>query len=109
MFINLNGLIKKYIKQKVIKIKRFKDWEKILAIQMINVQNKNGINILITKIQQLDHKKNKCQQRNVEEEKTWILNKYEQMQSTSLVINEMIFKFNQILLYTQQIHKNVDV
>lgn len=109
MFINLNGLIKKYIKQKVIKIKRFKDWEKILAIQMINVQNKNGINILITKIQQLDHKKNKCQQRNVEEEKTWIPNKYEQMQSTSLVINEMIFKFNQILLYTQQIHKNVDV
>ena len=69
MFINLNGLIKKYIKQKVIKIKRFKDWEKILAIQIINVQNKNGINILIRKIQQLDHNKNKCQQRNVEEEK----------------------------------------
>lgn len=50
MFINVNGLIKKYIKQKVIKVKRFKDWEKILAIQIINVQNKNGINILIRKI-----------------------------------------------------------
>lgn len=59
MFINLNGLIKKYIKQKVIKIKRFKDWEKILPIQIINAQNKNGINKLIRKIQQLDYK-NKC-------------------------------------------------
>lgn len=108
MFINVNGLIKKYIKQKVIKVKRFKDWEKILAIQIINVQNKNGINILIRKIRQLDYK-NKCQQRNVEEEKTWIPNKYEQMQSISLVINEMILKFNEILLYTQQIHKNVEV
>lgn len=59
MFINLNGLIKKYIKQKVIKIKRFKDWEKILPIQIINAQNKNGINKQIRKIQQLDYK-NKC-------------------------------------------------
>lgn len=59
MFINLNGLIKKYIKQKVIKIKRFKDWEKILPIQIINAQNKNDINKLIRKIRQLDYK-NKC-------------------------------------------------
>lgn len=59
MFINLNGLIKKYIKQKLIKIKGFKDWEKILPIQIINAQNKNGINKLIRKIRQLDYK-NKC-------------------------------------------------